>query len=130
MFQMVVHWNQNWNLRMWPKKVSSKPLSRDLFYNMHSNYNYCIWCGALGENSHFDSILKSYIYLILQDLFDPDILQIYHILLYLLSSIYGLWISLQACKRWIYLEKFGTCPPYSQYGCKWAHITLHGVNPA
>ncbi len=36
MFRMVVHWNQNWNLRMWPKKVSSKPLSRDLFYNMHS----------------------------------------------------------------------------------------------
>ncbi len=32
---MVVHWNQNWNLRMWPN-VSSKPLSRDLFYNMHS----------------------------------------------------------------------------------------------
>jgi len=34
-FRMVVHWNPNWNLRMRPKKVSSKPLSRDLFYNMH-----------------------------------------------------------------------------------------------
>jgi hypothetical protein len=28
------------------------------------------------ENSHFDSILKSYIYRLLQDLFDADILQI------------------------------------------------------